>query len=75
VLQKDPAVASFLLASQASHTSLCFCWYLRPALVRGDLMGCMRLFQSFASVEACFVTNYIVNFGKGAEKVYSFALG
>ena len=24
----------------------CFCWYLRTALVRGDLIGCMGLFQS-----------------------------
>jgi hypothetical protein len=24
----------------------CFCWYLRPALVHGDLIGCMGFFHS-----------------------------
>uniref|UniRef100_A0A8C6MZZ6 Ras-related protein Rab-7a n=1 Tax=Mus spicilegus TaxID=10103 RepID=A0A8C6MZZ6_MUSSI len=33
-------------ASMCTCAFHCFCWYLRPALVRGDLIGCIGLFQS-----------------------------
>ena len=38
------------------------CCYLRSALVPGDLIGYMDNFHIFVSAEACFVTNYMVNF-------------
>jgi hypothetical protein len=33
-------------ASMYMCAFLCFCWYLRPALVCDDLIGCMGLFKS-----------------------------
>jgi len=49
----------------------CFSCYWRPALVHGDLIGCRGLFQSsFFSVEACFVTDYVVNFGGGTMRCW-----
>jgi hypothetical protein len=52
----------------------CFCWYLRPALVHGDLIGCVDYFSLLISVKACFVTNYMVNFGEGTVDLRSLVI-
>ena len=45
-----------------------FLLVFKTSLVHGDLIGCMGLFHSFVSVEACFVTYYMVSFGEDTVK-------
>jgi hypothetical protein len=58
-----------LINTQKSFMSFCcFCWYLRTALVHGDLIGCRGFFNLIVFVEACFVNIYMDNFGEGTTK-------
>jgi hypothetical protein len=44
---------------------------LYPALICGGLIRCKELFQFiFISVETCFVSKYVVNFGESSMSYF-----